>query len=138
MCKLIIQIPAYNEEKTIAKTLQELPRKLPGISKIEWLLINDGSSDKTSEIAKKIGVDHIVTHTHNQGLAKAFMSGIHESLKQGAHIIVNTDADNQYSAKDIQTIINPILEKKADIVIGARPIQNTTHFSWIKKLLQKL
>jgi len=138
MTKLIIQIPCYNEEASLAVTLGELPRQLPGIDKIEWLIINDGSTDRTVEVAKECGVDHIVNLARNQGLAKAFMAGIEASLKAGADIIVNTDADNQYCASDIPKLISPILLGQADIVLGARPINEIKHFSPIKKLLQKL
>lgn len=136
--KLVIQIPAYNEENTLALTLSKLPRKLKGISKIEWLVINDGSQDKTVDIAQKAGADHIVSSIKNKGLAKTFSLGIETALRHGADIIVNTDADNQYQADDIEKLIQPILEKKADIVIGERPISSTAHFSILKKGLQKL
>ena len=135
---MIIQIPCYNEEKTLDIALKQLPRKLKGIDKIEWLIINDGSTDKTVEIAKKCGVDHIISFTKNQGLAKGFMAGLDACLKNGADIIVNTDADNQYNADDIPKLIKPILEGKADIVVGERPIYEIKHFSIIKKILQKL
>ncbi|MBC6481346.1 MAG: glycosyltransferase family 2 protein [Hormoscilla sp. GM7CHS1pb] len=138
MRKLIIQIPCYNEEASLAVTLGELPRQLPGIDKIEWLIINDGSTDRTVEVAKECGVDHIVNLARNQGLAKAFMAGIEASLKAGADIIVNTDADNQYCASDIPNLISPILRGQADIVVGTRHIDEIKHFSPIKKLLQKL
>ena len=138
MTKLIIQIPCYNEEATLAVTLGELPRQLPGIDKIEWLIINDGSTDGTVKVAKECGVDHIVNFARNQGLAKAFMAGIEASLKAGADIIVNTDADNQYCASDIPNLISPILLGQADIVVGTRPIDEIKDFSPIKKLLQKL
>ena len=136
--KLIIQIPCFNEEQNLAITLGELPRKLKGIDKIEWLVINDGSTDKTVDIAKDNGVDHIINFSHNKGLAKAFMGGLIESLKLGADIIVNLDADNQYCAEDIPTLIEPILEGEAEIVIGERPISQTVHFSHSKKILQKI
>lgn len=136
--KLIIQIPCYNEEATLGLTLSELPRHLPGIDRVEWLIINDGSSDRTLEVARACGVDHIVDLKSNQGLAKGFMAGIEACLKAGADIIVNTDADNQYCAADIPKLIRPIIEGNAEIVIGARPIQNIPHFSPIKKMLQKL
>jgi glycosyltransferase involved in cell wall biosynthesis len=136
--KLIIQIPCYNEEATLGLTLSKLPRQIPGIDKIEWLIINDGSIDRTVEVAKACGVDHIVSFDHNQGLAKAFMAGLEASLKAGADIIVNTDADNQYSADDIPKLIEPILIGQAEIVIGSRPIQEIQHFSPVKKYLQKL
>lgn len=136
--KLIIQIPCYNEEATLGLTLSELPRHLPGIDQVEWLIINDGSCDRTVEVAQACGVDHIIDLGSNQGLAKGFMAGVEACLKAGADIIVNTDADNQYCAADIPKLIRPILEGEAEIVIGARPIQNIPHFSPIKKFLQKL
>ncbi len=136
--KLIIQIPCYNEAETLAIALGALPRKVEGFDTVEWLIINDGSTDNTVEVAKACGVDHIVDFKHNQGLAKGFMAGIKECLRQGADVIVNTDADNQYEAKDIPKLVKPILEHKAEYVIGARPIDKTEHFSTTKKLLQKL
>ena len=136
--KLIIQIPCYNEEATLGVTLSELPRQLPGIDRVEWLIINDGSRDRTLEVAKACGVDYIVDLQTNQGLAKAFMAGIEACLRAGADIIVNTDADNQYCAGDIAKLIAPILEGRAEIAIGARPIQAVPHFSPVKKFLQKL
>lgn len=136
--KVIIQIPCYNEEATLGLTLSQLPRRLPGVDEVEWLIINDGSRDRTVEVAQASGVDHIVNFEHNQGLAKGFMAGIEASLKAGADIIVNTDADNQYRGEDIPKIIQPILDGNAEIVIGARPIQEIKDFSPIKKLLQKL
>ncbi len=136
--KLIIQIPCYNEAETLAIALDALPRKVEGFDKVEWLIINDGSTDDTVKVAEECGVDHIVNFKRNQGLAKGFMAGIKESLKQGADVIVNTDADNQYEAKDIPKLTQPILEHKAEYVIGARPITQTEHFSPAKKFLQKL
>jgi len=136
--KLIIQIPCYNEAETLAIALAELPREVEGFDKVEWLIINDGSTDDTVKVAKECGVDHIVNFTHNQGLAKGFMAGIKECLKQGADVIVNTDADNQYEAKDIPKLVKPILEGKAEYVIGERPISQIEHFSPAKKFLQKL
>ncbi|MBD1914182.1 MULTISPECIES: glycosyltransferase family 2 protein [unclassified Leptolyngbya] len=138
MTKLIIQIPCYNEEQTLGITLSALPRHVPGVDKVEWLVIDDGSRDRTVEVAKTYGVDHIVRFSTNQGLARGFMAGLEACLKAGADIIVNTDADNQYCADDIPTLIQPILRKQADIVIGERPIWDTQHFSFIKKLLQNL
>lgn len=138
MKKLIIQIPCFNEEETLPTTLQCLPRELEGIEKVEWLIVDDGSSDKTVEVARAHGVDHCVSHAQNMGLARAFMTGIEASLERGADIIVNTDADNQYNAEDIPKLIAPILAGKAAIVVGARPIQEIEHFSVIKKWLQKL
>ncbi len=136
--KLIIQIPCYNEAETLAIALGALPRKVEGFDKVEWLIINDGSTDDTVKVAKECGVDHIVNFKHNQGLAKGFMAGVKESLKQGADVIVNTDADNQYEADDIPKLTQPILEHKAEYVIGSRPISMTEHFSPAKKFLQKL
>ncbi|MGL5879912.1 MAG: glycosyltransferase family 2 protein [Xenococcaceae cyanobacterium] len=138
MRKLIIQIPCYNEEATLGLTLSELPRQVPGVDVVEWLIINDGSIDRTLDVAKACGVDHIVNFERNQGLAKVFMAGIESCLKAGADIIVNTDADNQYCAADIPKLIAPIVDGSAEIVIGARPIQQIEHFSPIKKFLQKL
>ena len=137
MTKLIIQIPCYNEEETLGATLAELPRRINGIDCIEWLVIDDGSRDGTIEVAKACGVDHIVRLPHNQGLAKGFMAGLEASLKAGADIIVNTDADNQYCADDIPKLIEPIVYGHADIVVGERPIWKTKHFSLTKKILQK-
>ena len=136
--KLIIQIPCYNEQATLGLTLSELPRQIPGIDTVEWLIINDGSTDQTVEVAKACGVDHIVHFQHNQGLAKAFMAGIEASLQAGADIIVNTDADNQYCGADIVLLVEPIIAGEAEIVIGTRPIEQIKHFSPVKKFLQKL
>jgi glycosyltransferase involved in cell wall biosynthesis len=136
--KLIIQISCYNEEETIAETLQALPKKLEGMDKIEILIVNDGSTDQTLAVAKKHGVDHILSFKRNQGLAKSFMAGINECLKHGADIIVNTDGDNQYCADDIPKLVKPILEGKADMVVGARPISRIKHFSFTKKIMQKI
>ena len=136
--KLIIQIPCYNEADTLAIALAALPRKVEGFNKVEWLIINDGSTDETVKVARECGVDYIVDFKHNQGLAKGFMAGIKECLKQGADVIVNTDADNQYEAEDIPKLTQPIIDGKAEYVIGARPIAQTEHFSPAKKFLQKL
>jgi glycosyltransferase involved in cell wall biosynthesis len=135
--KLIIQIPAYNEEETLPAALSTLPREVPGIDEVEWLVIDDGSSDKTVEVAKEMGVDHVVSHSRNLGLARAFMTGLQACLERGADIIVNTDADNQYQADCIPDLVRPILVGKAEIVVGARPISEIVEFSRIKKLLQK-
>ena len=135
--KLIIQIPCYNEEETLAITLNELPRKVSGFDIVEWLIIDDGSTDDTVRIAKENGVDHVIQHTSNQGLAKGFMTGLEGCLSFGADVIVNTDADNQYDAKDIPALTKPIIENRADIVVGARPIQNIKHFSPAKRFFQK-
>jgi glycosyltransferase involved in cell wall biosynthesis len=136
--KLIIQIPCYNEENALPVALKALPKTIPGVNKVEVLIINDGSTDKTIEVAKSLGVDHIVDLAVNQGLARAFMAGLKESVRQGADIVVNTDADNQYCADDIPSLIQPIIDGQADFVVGARPIMTTEHFSVTKKLLQKL
>ncbi len=130
--KLIIQIPCFNEAETLEIALNDLPKKLDGIDEIEYLIINDGSKDNTVEVAKKWGVHHVVNFKQNKGLAKGFMAGIDGCLRNGADIIVNTDADNQYCADDIATLIRPILDGKADMVIGARPIDQTEHFSFIQ------
>ena len=134
--KLIIQIPCLNEADTLEIALNDLPKHIDGIDEIEYLIINDGSVDKTVEVAVNWGVHHVVSFTRNKGLAKGFMAGIEACLSYGADIIVNTDADNQYCGDDIETLIRPILEGKADIVVGERPIDQTEHFSWIKKKLQ--
>jgi glycosyltransferase involved in cell wall biosynthesis len=136
--KLIIQIPCYNEEKTLPIALKDLPDKIEGINKIEYLIIDDGSQDKTVEVAKANGVHHIVSFTKNKGLAAGFMAGIDACLRLGADIIVNTDADNQYCGADIEKLVRPILEGQADVVIGERPIEDIEHFSWLKKKLQRL
>ncbi len=134
--KLIIQIPCYNEADTLEAALDDLPKRLQGIDEIEYLIINDGSSDATLEVAREWGVHHIVSFNQNKGLARGFMAGLDGCLRNGADIIVNTDADNQYCAEDIQRLIQPILDGKADMVIGARPIDETEHFSFLKKKLQ--
>ena len=136
--KLVIQIPCYNEEKALPITLKDLPKKIEGIDEIEVLIIDDGSKDNTVEVAKSLGVKHVVNMPHNCGLAKAFVAGLQKSLEIGADIIVNTDADNQYCANDIEKLVKPILAGDADIVIGTRPVSKIEHFSPLKKLLQKL
>lgn len=136
--KVIIQIPAYNEEQTLGKTLAALPRSLPGVRSVEWLVVDDGSTDRTQQVARAAGVDHCIRIPRNTGLANAFMRGLEASLAAGADIIVNTDADNQYCADDITALLAPILRGEADIVIGARPIEAIRHFSPVKKLLQRL
>lgn len=134
--KLIIQIPCYNEAETLEIALNDLPKHIDGIDEIEYLIINDGSKDNTVEVAKNWGVHHVVNFKRNKGLAKGFMAGLDACLRNGADIIVNTDADNQYCGADIEKIVRPILEGKADIVIGERPIDQTEHFSVLKKKLQ--
>lgn len=134
--KLIIQIPCYNEAETLEIALNDLPKHIDGIDEIEYLIINDGSKDNTVEVAKNWGVHYIVSFKRNKGLAKGFMAGLNECLKHGADIIVNTDADNQYCGDDIEKLVRPIIDGKADIVIGERPIDQTEHFSPLKKKLQ--
>ena len=136
--KLIIQIPCYNEAETLEIALNDLPKHIDGIDEIEYLIINDGSKDNTVEVARNWGVQHVVNFKRNKGLAKGFMAGINECLRHGADIIVNTDADNQYCGEDIEKLVRPILDGKADIVIGERPIDQTEHFSPLKKKLQHL
>lgn len=136
--KLIIQIPCLNESETLAIALAELPREVAGFDTVEWLIIDDGSTDNTAEVARRNGVHHVVRHPVNRGLAVGFMSGLEACLRLGADVIVNTDADNQYCGADIPKLTAPVLAHEADIVIGARPIDETAHFSWIKKKLQRL
>jgi glycosyltransferase involved in cell wall biosynthesis len=135
--KLIIQIPCYNEAETLEVTLNDLPRQIEGIDTIEYLIIDDGSSDQTAEVARNWGVHHVVRFKRNRGLAKGFMAGLDASLKAGADIIVNTDADNQYVGADIALLVEPILKGQADIVIGTRPIGQMEQFSPLKKCLQR-
>jgi glycosyltransferase involved in cell wall biosynthesis len=136
--KLIIQIPCYNEAETLAVTLQALPRTVEGFDSVEWLVIDDGSTDETVAVARANGVDHVLRFQKNQGLARVFIAGLDAAVKLGADVIVNTDADNQYDARDIPLLTRPLLEKKAEMVIGARPISDIQHFSRIKKQLQKI
>lgn len=136
--KLIIQIPCLNEAETLEIALNDLPKHIDGIDEIEYLIINDGSADNTVEVARNWGVHYVVNFKQNKGLAKGFMAGLDACLRAGADIIVNTDADNQYCGEDIEKIVRPILEGKADIVIGERPIDDTEHFSPLKKKLQHI
>src|SRR4051795_10162941 len=136
--KLVIQIPCLDEEETLPEVLRELPRELSGFDRVEWLVIDDGSTDRTVEVARANGVDHIVRLTNNKGLAAAFQAGIDASLKLGADVIVNTDADHQYEAGDIPQLVGPILEGRADMVVGDRQVKDVEHFSFTKKLLQRL
>ena len=138
MTKLVIQIPCYNEEQTLPVTLAQLPTSLPGVDQIEWLVIDDGSTDGTAATARAHGVNHVVVLPRHQGLAKAFLAGLDVSLSVGADIVVNTDADNQYCAEDIPALIAPILSGQAELVVGTRPIATVEHFSWTKKRLQRL
>lgn len=135
--KLIIQIPCLNEEESLPKTLEALPKQIDGVDSIEILIINDGSTDRTIEVAKQYGVNHIISFTKHRGLARAFGAGLDAALKAGADIIVNTDADGQYKGEDIPRLIQPILDGAADIVVGNRDIENVRQFSWVKKRLQK-
>ena len=136
--KLIIQIPCYNEAGTLEATLAELPGRIDGVDEIEYLVIDDGSRDGTTQAARRLGVHHIVRHPRNRGLARAFETGIRTSVGLGADIIVNTDADNQYCGADIPKLIEPILKGEADMVVGERPIRDIPHFSLLKKWLQRL
>jgi glycosyltransferase involved in cell wall biosynthesis len=134
--KLIIQIPCLNEEEQLPATLADLPRAVPGFDAVEWLIVDDGSTDRTIEVAREHGVDHVVRLTNNKGLAAAFQAGIDACLKLGADVIVNTDADNQYDANDIPKLIEPIVRGDADLVVGDRVIDSVEHFSPLKKRLQ--
>jgi glycosyltransferase involved in cell wall biosynthesis len=136
--KLIVQIPCFNEEDTLAETVADIPRHIDGIDSVEVLIIDDGSTDRTIEVARECGVDHVVVNTANQGLARTFSRGIDACLKQGADIIVNTDGDNQYAGKDIPKLVAPILDGEADLVIGDRSPHKSTEFSWLKRKLQYL
>jgi glycosyltransferase involved in cell wall biosynthesis len=133
---LIIQIPCLNEEDTLPQTLADLPREIPGIDKIEYLVIDDGSTDRTSQVARECGAHHVLTLGSNRGLATAFRKGVDFALARGADIIVNTDGDNQYCGADIPKLIQPVLDDKADIVVGSRPIVDHPEFGIIKKFLQ--
>ena len=136
--KLIIQVPCLNEAGTLDIAIDALPRTVAGFDTVEWLVIDDGSTDGTADLARRLGVHHVIRHPLNRGLATAFMTGLDACLRLGADVIVNTDADNQYEAADIPKLTSPILAGEADMVIGARPIDETEHFSWIKKKLQRL
>lgn len=136
--KLIIQIPCFNEADALPVSVAALPRSVPGCDIVEWLVIDDGSRDDTAEVARQSGVDHVVRHPTNRGLAAAFMTGLDTATRLGADIIVNTDADNQYDARDIAALVAPIVAGQAEFVIGARPIETTSHFSWIKRRLQRI
>ncbi|MGW8251316.1 MAG: glycosyltransferase family 2 protein [Anaerolineales bacterium] len=136
--KLIIQIPCYNEAQTLPQTVQALPRELPGVDQIEYLVVDDGSTDDTVHIARKVGIHHIVRLPRHSGLAVGFVVGLENSLKQGADLIVNTDADNQYQAEDIQRLVTPILEGRADLVVGDRGVGTLQNFSPLKRRLQRM
>jgi glycosyltransferase involved in cell wall biosynthesis len=136
--KLVIQVPCLNEEETLPRVLEELPRQVPGFDRVEWLVVDDGSTDRTAEVAKACGVDHLVRLTNNKGLGAAFQAGLDAALKLGADVIVNTDADNQYPAADIPRLVEPILAGRADMVVGDRQVRTVEHFSPAKRLLQRL
>lgn len=136
--KIIIQMPCYNEAETLKIALDALPKKIAGVDQIEYLIINDGSKDETVNVARDWGVNYVVNFKRNKGLARGFIAGLDACLKNGADIIVNTDADNQYCADDIEKLVKPILNGTADIVIGERPIDTTEHWSWKKKKFQRL
>lgn len=136
--KLVIQIPCFNEEQTLPEVISALPRTIPGIDSIEYMVIDDGSTDRTAEVAKSLGVHHIISLGTNRGLAQAFYQGLNYALDHEADILVNTDGDNQYCGADISKLVEPILQKKADMVIGSRPISQHPEFGTIKKLLQKM
>jgi glycosyltransferase involved in cell wall biosynthesis len=136
--KLIVQIPCFNEEETLPATFNDIPKQIDGVDEVEILIIDDGSTDKTIEVAKALGVHHIIINKNNRGLARTFRTGLNECLKLGADIIVNTDGDNQYAGWDIPKLIQPILDGKADVVVGDRNTAKVAHFSPFKKFLQKL
>ena len=138
MTKLIIQIPCLNEAENLSATIADLPKNIPGIDQIEYLIIDDGSTDNTSEVARQSGVHHVVRHTKNKGLATAFRTGLEACLRLGADIIVNTDADNQYQASDIPRLLEPILAGRAELVVGDRGVGSLEHFSYLKQRLQRL
>ena len=135
--KCFIQIPCYNEEKTLPSVVADLPKSIPGIDELELMIIDDGSTDRTVETARELGSRHIVRHHTNRGLAAAFRSGVEYALSQGADILVNTDGDNQYFGGDVPLLVQPILENRADLVVGCRPIRDHREFSPLKKLLQR-
>ena len=136
MTKLIIQIPCFNEATTLPATVAALPRALPGIDEVEVLIVDDGSSDGTAEVARSLGIRHVVQFERNRGLAAAFRAGLEASVRAGADIIVNTDADNQYQASDIARLIEPILARRAELVVGDRGVASLGNFSWLKRRLQ--
>ncbi len=136
--KLIVQIPCLNEEQTLPQTIADIPREIEGIDTVEVLVIDDGSTDRTVEVARECGADHVISFAQNRGLAAAWSAGIDRALQLGADIIVNTDADNQYQGGSIPDLVRPIVEGRADMVVGARPIEDIEHFSWTKKRLQRL
>src|SRR5215208_4587221 len=136
--KLIIQIPCFNEEEQLPATLADLPRELDGVDEVEWLVVDDGSADRTIEVARECGVDHVVRLTNNKGLATAFQAGLDACLKLGADVVVNTDADNQYKGADVAKLVAQIVAGEADMVVGDRQVSRIDHFSGSKKGLQRL
>ncbi len=136
--KVIVQIPCFNEAEMLPATLADIPRQIKGIEQVEVLVVDDGSTDGTTQVARQAGADHIISFPANKGLAAAFSMGLEESVRLGADIIVHTDADNQYKGECIPDLIRPILAGQADIVVGTRPIEQIQHFSWTKKKLQRL
>lgn len=136
--KLIVQIPCFNEEGTLPETVAALPRSVPGFDAVEYLVIDDGSTDGTVEVARRLGVHHIVSLRRHHGLARAFLTGLEEAVRRGADVVVNTDGDNQYSAGDIKHLVEPVLAGRAEVVIGTRDVQRIGHFSPAKKMLQRL
>jgi glycosyltransferase involved in cell wall biosynthesis len=136
--KLIIQIPCYNEEDSLAQVIADLPQEVPGVDVVEYLVIDDGCTDRTAEVARQAGAHHILSLPTNKGLAVAFIEGLRRCVELGADIIVNTDGDHQYPGKYIPDLIKPIVERKAELVIGCRPIEQIEYFSWLKKRLQRI
>ncbi len=136
--KLVIQVPCFNEEATLPATLADLPREVPGFDRVEWLVVDDGSTDRTVEVARAHGVDHVVSFPHNRGLAAAFLAGLDAALRAGADVVVNTDADNQYDGSCIPDLVAPVVAGEADMVVGERPIESVDEFSPLKKRLQRV
>ncbi len=136
--KLIIQVPCYNEAETLPATIGALPRQVDGVDSVEWLVVDDGSSDDTEQVARRLGVDHVIRHDTNRGLAAAFLTGLDAALEHGADVIVNTDGDNQYDADCIPDLVRPVLDKRADLVVGERPIESISEFSRLKQRLQRI